>query len=185
MNFGESRLKTECRTDSRYVAHRAPMPKGNPPANSGLRNAGVHESVPVYSTSTSCSSKRYNFSSTITCASAPQQHCYQCPKERGPYLNQQLQVPVIEEMHLAVPTLCHLQKQQHSSVRKGRIHDFPGLHRTTCGSGARTVRSKRLICTDKGIDSVPELSVLLQGLGLGSCLSTLSSRQLQISIKGA
>lgn len=44
---------------------------------------------------------------------------YQCPNQKGLYLNQQLQVPVIEEMHLAVPALCHLQRHQHSTVRTG------------------------------------------------------------------
>lgn len=44
---------------------------------------------------------------------------YQCPNQKGLYLNQQLQVPVIEEMHLAVPALCHLQRHQHNTVRTG------------------------------------------------------------------
>lgn len=44
---------------------------------------------------------------------------YQCPNQKGLYLNQQLQVPVIEEMHLAVPALCHLQRHQQSTVRTG------------------------------------------------------------------
>lgn len=148
------------------------------------------ESMPAYSTSMSCSSNRYNSSSNITYISASNSTtkenkqrnlapCYWCPKKGGLYLNQQLQVPVIEEMHLAVPALCHLQRQQHSPVRTGKICGFPGLPRTMCSSGARTACSKPLICADKGIDSILERSVLLQGLSLGSCLSTLSSHQLQ------
>lgn len=31
------------------------------------------------------------------------------------YLNQQLQSPIIEEVHLAVPAFCHLQKQDSKS----------------------------------------------------------------------
>lgn len=82
-----------------------------------------------YSTPVSCSRKRHNFPSTFTSVPRRKQAeqsdsgC-QSPKKQGLYLNQQLQVPVIEEMHLAVPALGHLQRQQHSPVRKGRIPEF-------------------------------------------------------------
>ena len=92
-----------------------------------------------------------------------------------------------------MPALCHLQRQQHSPVRTGRISPHLAWHaQAHAWLGSKGSVQPVSVCTDKGTDSAPELSVLLQGLGLGSCLSApinflpaltvLSSTQDQIKV---
>lgn len=135
------------------------------------------ESTPAPSPSTSCSGKREKFSSTITYTYSPRWHrSKKISREIRPEREGSVPEP-------AAPSSCHRGDAPGSagplsSATTATEPREDGQGPRLAGLALHHVwraRSEGLICADKGIYSTLEPRALLQGLGLGSCLSTLSS----------